>query len=168
MIFLIVSILVPILTFIFLPRVLKCVKNTGRHNSLTLLVACLLFFSSWYLPSPEIQGQQTAAITHFLGGGLFTGLLWIYVKQYLQWNRHWVIELVSLLALVSLLGVANELFELLVVNLGLANLHLTDTSWDLLMNTLGSITVWVIYQLYQYFFKKNSNSIRNRPPKLTS
>jgi hypothetical protein len=121
-----------------------------------LLLACFLFFISWYLPSPDIQGQQTAATTHFVGGGVFTGLIWIYAKQYLRWTKHWIIELFSLLALVSLLGVMNELFELLVVNLGLANLHLTDTSWDLLMNTLGAITVWVVYRVYMHTFKNKS------------
>jgi glycopeptide antibiotics resistance protein len=74
-------------------------------------------------------------------------LIWIYIKHYFKWNYLWVIELVSLLALVSLLGVANELFELLIVHIGLTNLHLTDTSWDLLMNTLGAVTVWMIYVL---------------------
>jgi hypothetical protein len=154
MVFLIVAILVPILTFLCLPRILKYVKNSGHHNSLILIAACLLFFMSWYLPSPEIQGQQTAATTHFVGGGVFTGLVWVYIKQYLQWHKHWIIELVSLLALVSLLGVANELFELLVVNLGLANLHLADTSWDLLMNTMGALTVWVLFILYMHFLRK--------------
>lgn len=152
MIFLLISILVPIFIFFCLPRFLKYAKSDGNHNSYILFVACLLFFISWYLPSPEIQGQQTAATTHFIGGGIFTGLIWIYVKQYYHWKDRWIIELVSLLAFVSLLGVANELFELLVVNLGLADLHLVDTSWDLLMNTLGAVTVWVMYILHKYLF----------------
>lgn len=147
MIFLLVSILVPVVVLLGLPRCLESVKKAGRHNTYILLAACLLFFISWYLPSPEIQGQQTAATTHFIGGGVFTGLIWIYIKHYFKWNYLWVIELVSLLALVSLLGVANELFELLIVHIGLTNLHLTDTSWDLLMNTLGAVTVWMIYVL---------------------
>lgn len=156
MIFLLISILVPILTLICLPRLLRYVNSRGRFNPPMLLLACFLFFISWYLPSPDIQGQQTAATTHFVGGGVFTGLIWIYAKQYLRWTKHWIIELFSLLALVSLLGVMNELFELLVVNLGLANLHLTDTSWDLLMNTLGAITVWVVYRVYMHTFKNKS------------
>lgn len=154
MIFFIVSILVPVFVFLFLPRILKYLKDNGRHNSLLLFAACLLFFISWYLPSPEIQGQQTAATTHFIGGGIFTGLVWVYIKQYLQWNKHWIIELISLLGLVSLLGVANELFELFVVNLGLASLRLADTSWDLLMNTLGALTVWVLFMLHKNFLGK--------------
>ena len=39
-----------------------------------LYVACLLFFISWYLPSPLIDRQDTSFTTHFVGGGLFTGL----------------------------------------------------------------------------------------------
>jgi len=58
-----------------------------------------------------------------------------------------VTEFLSLFALVSMLGVANELFELVIVNLGVAGLALTDTSWDLLMNTLGALLVYCTYSL---------------------
>lgn len=55
--------------------------------------------------------------------------------------------MVSLLALVSMLGVANELFELAAVQLGLIGISLADTPWDLLMNTLGAFTFWSVYWL---------------------
>jgi hypothetical protein len=32
------------------------------------------------------------------------------------------------------------------VNAGLLDMHLNDTSWDLLMNTLGALSVWMVYQ----------------------
>lgn len=153
MIFLIVSIFVPIIVFFGLPQLLEKSKGGGRHSPAILSLACFLFFISWYLPSPEIQGQQTAAVTHFVGGGIFTGLIWIYIKEYLNWKAHWIVEAVSLLAFVSLLGVANELFELLVVTIGLANLQLTDTSWDLLMNTAGAATVWLACAICRYIIK---------------
>ena len=147
MIFLLVSILVPILTYLFLPTLLNQINPQGNPKQILLVLACTLFFVSWYLPSPEIQGEQTAAVTHFIGGGVFTGLIWLYVKTHLRWKAAWPLELVSLLAMVSLLGVANELFELFAVSVGIANLPLTDTSWDLLMNTLGALLVWVGYSL---------------------
>lgn len=145
MIFIFVSIFVPIATYIYLPIFLKKIAKTKIVDNKKLLIAAgLLFFVSWYLPSPEIQGEQTAAVTHFVGGGLFTGLVWLYIKNALQLKTNWPMELVSLLALVSLLGVANELFELLLVITGIVNMTLADTSWDLLMNTLGALTVWIL------------------------
>jgi hypothetical protein len=50
-----------------------------------------------------------------------------------------------LLALVSLLGVANEILELVAVQLGLIELSLSDTPWDLLMNTLGALAFYNVY-----------------------
>ena len=153
MIFLLVSIVIPILTYLALPAILDAYHARGQASKLLLIAAGILFFISWYLPSPEIQGQQTAATTHFVGGGVFTGLVWIYIKHRLHWKAHWLLELVSLLALVSLLGVMNELFELFIVQIGLAGLHLTDTSWDLLMNTLGALLVWLLYRIYKVISK---------------
>src|SRR5688572_29557117 len=105
MIFIVVSIIVPILLYLLLPRVLQKFSPEQPPSKALLLLACLLFFISWYLPSPEIQGQQTAATTHFVGGGIFSGLVWLYIKSYLRWQGSWLAELLSLFALVSTLGV---------------------------------------------------------------
>jgi hypothetical protein len=151
MIFIVVSFVIPILTYWLLPKMLgKFNPSSRKLSKLPLVLAGIAFFISWYLPSPEIQGEQTAAITHFIGGGIFTGLVWLYVWACLGRKTTWLVELMSLLALVSLLGVLNELFELFIVNIGLVDMSLTDTSWDLLMNTLGATTVWVIYTLHKH------------------
>lgn len=110
-----------------------------------LYLACGLFFISWYLPSPLIDGQNTSFTTHFVGGGLFTGLLWIYLKKALGWQDFWLIEAFSLFALVSALGCINELAELVMVKVSLAKITLTDTNWDILANTLGSLVVYTAY-----------------------
>jgi hypothetical protein len=150
MIFIFVSIFVPIATYIFLPLCLKRITETKVVNDKKLLIiAGLLFFISWYLPSPEIQGEQTAAVTHFVGGGVFTGIVWLYVKNALRWKANWLMELLGLLALVSLLGVANELFELFLTTAGVVSMTLADTSWDLLMNTLGALAVWFLYRVHR-------------------
>ena len=147
MIFVLISLIVPLLTYLFLPYALKTITLKKPPERSLLVIAGVLFFLSWFLPSPDIQGENTAAVTHFLGGGVFTGFVWLYIKEHLRWRAYWVIELLSLLALVSLLGVANELFELVAVRLGLIELSLSDTPWDLLMNTLGAITFWIFYKL---------------------
>jgi hypothetical protein len=145
MLFVFVSIIVPILIYVFLPWFIWAMSGKKPVSRALLAIAGLVFFVSWYLPSPEIQGQDTSAVTHFVGGGIFTGLTWLYIKRQLRWQAHWLVELTSLLALVSLLGVANELFELAIVQIGLVDITLDDTPWDLLMNTLGALTAWLSY-----------------------
>jgi len=153
MIFHIVSLLIPVLLLTVLPTILsKILKRRVTVNGALIVAACL-FFISWYLPSPLIDGQQTQFVTHFVGGGIFTGLVWIYLKEVFNWRPKYAIvnEMLSLYALVSFLGVANELFELTITRLGLVNMTLADTSWDLAANTLGALTVYVVYTLYRAF-----------------
>lgn len=154
MIFLLLSVVVPIVIWTLLPWTMQ--KVTTRHferNGL-LLVACLCFFISWYLPSPLIHGMNTQFMTHVVGGGIFSGLIWVYGKKQLHWNTSWLFELVSVFALVSSLGVLNELFELAIVELRIVRLSGGDTWWDLLANTLGALLVWLPYRLSESFGKK--------------
>lgn len=146
-IFYIVSVVVPLIVYAALPRLLNLIYRNDAINRSLLIYAGLLFFIAWYLPSPDIQGEFTAATTHFIGGGLFTGFVWLYVKRHVAWSAHWALELLSLIALVSMLGVANELFELLIVTLKFVDMTLADTSWDLLMNTFGALTFWAVYMI---------------------
>lgn len=118
-------------------------------NQLLLAVACVLFGLSILLPSPAINGEDTEFVTHLLGGGIFTGLLWLYFKPVIKPQR-WYGELFQILVLVSLLGVGNELFELLMHSLGITSEPLTDTSWDLLANTLGVFLFYACYRLTKY------------------
>jgi len=104
-----------------------------------------VFFLSWYLPSPLIDGKQTQFMTHFVGGGIFTGLLWLYIKLVKKWRAVWWVEAASLFALVSTLGVANELFEFVLFKLGHMPLGISDTSYDLVANTLGALSLYLVY-----------------------
>ena len=101
----------------------------------------------WYLPSPLIEGRDTSFTTHFVGGGIFTGFLWYYVKQSLGWRSRWPVELFSLFALVSALGCVNELVELGAVKAGISRLTLEDTNWDILANSLGALVAYAGYLL---------------------
>lgn len=147
MIFLIVSILVPILLLTVFPRVITHFTRKPARRDWVLIVAACAFFVAWYLPSPLVAGQQTQFVTHFVGGGLFTGLVWLYLKRTFDWRPLYpeLTEPASLFALVSSLGVLNELFELTLVQFGLVNMTLDDTSWDFAANTLGALALYLGY-----------------------
>ncbi len=147
MLILLVSIFVPVFIFAVLPLALEKLLGRPIGDRALLGLACLLYAIAWYLPSPPIQGQHTAATTHFIGGGIFSGLLWLYLIRQLRWRAPLLIRLASLFAFVSTLGVLNELAELLAVQAGLADLTLADTSWDLVMNTAGVALFMVLYAL---------------------
>ena len=141
-VFIITSIVVPIVIYFFVPRILSSISGEKIRSTALLFFACLLFFVSWYVPSPSIEGKYTAFATHFLGGGGFTALLWIYIRSQLHLRLHALHDICILYFLVSGLGVANEIFELIVVKVGLAHLDASDTWWDLLANTLGAFVIY--------------------------
>ena len=143
----VISITVPLLIAIGLPGLLNDKRATMRTNIAILYVACILFFISWYLPSPLINGEDTSFVTHFIGGGLFSALLWWYICRSRGMRFSWWRDVTLLFALVSTLGVANELFELILVQAGVASILITDTSWDLVANTAGAMTGYVLYRL---------------------
>ncbi len=147
MIFLIISIAGPVLLLTVFPTIISYLTKKTASTNVFLYISAFLYFISWYLPSPLIDGRDTSFITHLVGGGLFSGFVWLYLKQVLNWRSSWIVEAISLFALVSMLGVANELFELVLVRQGIVNLHLSDTSWDLLANTIGVVLFWVGYRV---------------------
>ncbi|MBI4239504.1 hypothetical protein HY620_00755 [Candidatus Uhrbacteria bacterium] len=141
-IFIIVSVVVPLVLYFVFPLVLA--RFAQRAVSRTpLAIACVLFFVSWYLPSPDIEGRYTAFTTHAVGGGVFTGFLWLYVRQFFSRKFQPLTELAILYFFVSGLGVANELFEFAVVTFGFARLDPSDTWWDLVANTIGVSVFWI-------------------------
>ena len=145
-----ISVLVPLAILWLLPLYLRRYGFAREeHYRWLLYVACLLFFVSWYLPSPLIDGQDTSFVTHVVGGGIFTGLLWWYLKLAIGWKAHWLVESFALFALVSALGSINELAELFMVKTGIANILLDDTSWDILANTVGAAAVYLVYVVSQ-------------------
>lgn len=91
--------------------------------------------------------MQTEFVTHFIGGGIFTGLLWLYIKLVKKWKSSWWLEAASLFALVSSLGALNELFEFVLYRLDLMPNGIFDTSWDLVANTSGAVLVFLAYKL---------------------
>ena len=151
-----ISVFVPVTLAFAVPYVLRRQGFTDEVKYRWLLyVACVLFFISWYLPSPLIEGRDTSFTTHFVGGGLFTGLLWIYLVLATRWRAHWLVMVFSVFALVSALGCINELAELFMVKVGLAHITLDDTNWDILANTLGAAAVWIGWVFMRSGVKKD-------------
>lgn len=126
-------------------------KYGVKNQQLLLILACVLFGASIFFPSPPIYGEQTEFFTHFFGGGVFMGLIWLYFKPLFR-IKTWYFELAWLYVLTSAFGVLNELYELFIYVLGLNTKPLTDTSWDLLANTLGMLTFYGFYRLAKRLF----------------
>lgn len=131
----VIAIGVPCLVYWLVPRLV----GERREAKRWLLIAGVLFFASYWLPSPLIEGQQTEFVTHLVGGGLFTGFVWLYIAIVQGWlAKPWWFGAASLFALVCTLGVLNELFEVSTHVLFGWPASITDTSWDLVANTLGA------------------------------
>lgn len=137
-----IAILPPILYF-GLPALLSSTANKKPVRRWSLVIASILFGISWFLPSPLIDGIDTSFTTHLVGGGLFSGFIWMYVVSHLKANPRGLKELSWLVGIVSSLGAANELLELyLVESLGYT-INIRDASWDLVANSLGAIIFYV-------------------------
>ncbi len=135
---------VPVLLYILVPRLI------GKQDAPKTLLsaACLTFFAAGWLPSPLIAGQQTSWVTHIVGGGIFGGLLWLYIARAYDWlPKPAYIEIGSLYALVCALGVANELFEAVTYSLFGWPKTIADTSWDLVANIVGTLIFYFVYRL---------------------
>lgn len=149
MILIFLSFFVPIAVYFFLPLLTQWLSGKPPVKRTILIIAGLIYFVSWYLPSPKVDQMQTAFMTHFVGGGIFSGIVWVYVRKQLGLNYRPLQDLVFTYILVSALGVANELFEFFITRTGLASLTSYDTWWDLVANTSGALLFWFVYFIYR-------------------
>lgn len=142
MLSLVVSVVVPLCVYLVAEKLL------GSHpkERWLLLTACSLFFISYFLPSPLVHGQHTQYMTHLVGGGVFSGFLWLYIVRVKGWELSLLQEVASLFVLVCTLGVANELFEVVLYWSGHMPAGVSDTSWDLVANTTGALACFVAYK----------------------
>jgi hypothetical protein len=138
---------IPVFVYVVVRWLDRRYRIGGNHA--VLIIACALFSVSLFLPSPRIEGEDTEFLTHLIGGGVFSGLLWLYFTSHMK-RRVWYVELLQAFVLVSVLGVLNELLELLMHILGLNPKSITDTSWDLLANTVGVILFYGLYRTIKY------------------
>lgn len=120
-----------------------------RRRRLDLSYAFPLILSVFLLDGVSliIRGQEQVPIVnraeHFASFVLIGYLVWVFFLKYLPqdvWQRHPYYTAILVLAVTSLIGVGNEIVELVLDHL--FHTHTVgpgyDTSLDLLMNTLGS------------------------------
>jgi hypothetical protein len=94
---------------------------------------------SLFLPEVYISSETHTFQQHFVGGGVYAGLLYVYVRQLLGVRWRWYKDVAVLFAVVSSLGVLVELAEFAGTHLGLVHMATGDTDWDLLANTSGAL-----------------------------
>jgi hypothetical protein len=111
-------------------------------------LAGFLFFIAFFIPDIHISTHTTTFQQHFVGGGIYCTLLFIYFKKLLGWHFNWLSEMLVLFAWTSAFGVANELLEFTVTELHLGHISTGDTDWDLLANTLGALFSYLVYKLW--------------------
>lgn len=153
MIPIIASILVPIALLTLLMPYVKKHGKREKNVRFALFIACFSYAIAWYVPSPMIDGMDTAFWTHFLGG-FSVGLIWLYLVGSGVWKiPSFGMQVLSLYALVSSLGVLNELAEYVLVKMDLFSITLADTSWDLVANSLGAASFYIVYKAVLLFKK---------------
>lgn len=120
--------------------VAKLFGITRFHSAPSWLpvAAGLVFFASFFLPDIHISVQTSTFQQHFVGGGFYVALLYVYCKQLFGWRLNALASLAVLFAWASAFGVANELLEFTLNQLNITAIELGDADWDLLANTLGA------------------------------
>jgi hypothetical protein len=116
-------------------------------------LAGVLIVVSTQLPNIHISTQTSTFQQHFVGGGIYSACLYLYIKQLLNWRVHWVIDLIVLFAWVSAFGVANKLVEFAFLKLGLAHIDTADAYWDLLANTMGGFFGYLLIYKPAHIYK---------------
>lgn len=86
---------------------------------------------------------------------MYSACLYLYAKRLFHWRLYWFLELISLFAFVSALGVANKLIEFAFLAFHLAHINTADAYWDLLANTLGSFVGYFFF--FKFSFEKEKS-----------
>jgi hypothetical protein len=122
-----------------------------RPNARYLWVASAIWIASQLLPDVAISPETDSFTMHFCGG-VVAAVLYLYtLKAYkLHLGHSWQLW-VGLFLFASGLGVLNELFEFIGYKLNFMPIPATmtriDTWWDLVANTLGSLSTLAIVRL---------------------
>ncbi len=130
----------------YLAKSFPKLKLKPSHSWLPPLAA-FMFFSSFFLPEMFVVSETATFQQHFVGGGVFTACLFVYLKKLLGLRIGVVLSVGLLFMTVSAFGAVNELLELALVKMNLSSIDISDTSWDLLANTSGAAAGYLILVL---------------------
>lgn len=139
--------LLTLLLPVLIPRIARRYHLALQPAPLWLpVLAAIVYFSAGFLPDIHISHETNSFQEHFVGGGLYTAILFLYFTKLFSWRKHWLIMLLALFAWTSALGTANELLEFTLVKLNITQIDISDTSWDLVANTAGMLTGFIIWR----------------------
>lgn len=128
------------------------IKETRFDSSIIYLVFAFILPLVWvFVPKEIIHLRNINFIQHAVGGGVAVSFISIYLiknlKEKFPLLNNFLVQLILVYALVSMLGVANELLEFLLdyLKVGIFSADRYDTWFDLLANTIGAIGLFTIY-----------------------
>lgn len=150
---------IPIFIAIFIAILKKYFPkiNVGKSPFwLPILAACVFFFS-FFVPDIHISNETETFQQHFIGGGIFCTLMFFYLAGVLNIKYNFLLGIIYVFIFTSALGIANELLEFSLLKLGIFEIKMTDTSWDLVANTSGAISSFIIlFFPYNFFLRKQN------------
>lgn len=111
------------------------------------VLAAICFAAGLWLPDIHISRETDTFQEHFISGGLYTALLYVYLTRLLGLRKHWIVMILGLFAWTSALGTLNELVEFTITKLHITDINISDTSWDLAANTLGSLAGYTLLRI---------------------
>lgn len=118
-------------------------------------LAAVLYFTSLFLPDIGITAETDTFQQHFMGGGVYTAMLYIYFSSLFGWRPKWSVALATMFAWTSALGILNELLEFALTKLHITDINITDTSWDLVANTSGMLATFISWRFIAVFSRRN-------------
>ncbi len=142
------------LAFFIVPQLVVRVFNNEPKidsNIIYLIFAFCLPLIWMFLPKELLHTREVNFLQHAVGGGVAAGFVSIYLIKSLKHNypllRRFPFQIVFLFAIVSMLGVTNELLEFTLdfFNIGIFSSDRYDTWFDLVANTSGAFTIFLVY-----------------------
>ncbi len=152
------------LIFFTVPQlIVRYIEKIPKFDSSVIYLAfafCLPLI--WmFVPKEIIEFRQINFLQHAVGGGVAVGFISIYfIKNFRERFpvfNNFFFQLIFVFALVSMLGVANELLEFLLdyLGIGIFSADRYDTWFDLLANTSGALGVFLVWAGAKKLFQRN-------------
>ncbi len=140
------------------PLVVRAFGHTPRLWARLWLVAAIGAVAvAWDLPSPFFTEHTATFSQHAVGGGVASVCVAYYLLHHAV--EHTVIRrALAVLAVVSVLGVLNEILELLLDAVRGTRLA-ADASWDLLANTVGAVLSFLVIEVIGWFGRFRSGVV---------
>lgn len=152
------------LTLFIVPQIVVkiLVKENKLNTNIMYLVFAFLLPVFWvFVPKEMVHLREVNFIQHAVGGGVAVGFVFIYFVKSLKDKapllNKFPFQIIGLYALVCMLGVTNELLEFLLdyLGVGIFSADRYDTWFDLVANTTGAFSVFILYKIiYQLFSKE--------------